>query len=201
MQLKLRHTINREIMIYPGYVFEPSIKYRVFHYGLPFGVGNWSFDKAKWREIDIVNKCWAKFPEPPDPSSLNRDDEKSLQQNLLSIECIKTLNDALDQHHERMGCNRDSSLSTSKGNTKEESVISKKFDVKGKHMLENDSDEFASVHNDKMGIPSSFRFWVLFFCVFSGLGFLVVIFWVHSGHKRKGMKMKHHRVRRRSLYT
>jgi peptidyl serine alpha-galactosyltransferase len=187
MQLKLRHTINREIMIYPGYVFEPSIKYRVFHYGLPFGVGNWSFDKAKWREIDIVNKCWA--------------NEKSLQQNLLSIECIKTLNDALDQHHERMGCNRDSSLSTSKGNTKEESVISKKFDVKGKHMLENDSDEFASVHNDKMGIPSSFRFWVLFFCVFSGLGFLVVIFWVHSGHKRKGMKMKHHRVRRRSLYT
>lgn len=200
-ELKLRHTINREIMIYPGYVFEPSIKYRVFHYGLPFGVGNWSFDKAKWREIDIVNKCWAKFPEPPDPSSLNRDDEKSFQQNLLSIECIKTLNEALDQHHERRGCNRDSSLSTSKGVTKEESVISKKFDVKGKHMLENDSDEFASVHNDKIAIPSSFRFWVLFFCVFSGLGFLVVIFWVHSGHKRKGMKMKHHRVRRRSLYT
>ncbi|KEH17101.1 hypothetical protein MtrunA17_Chr7g0228921 [Medicago truncatula] len=200
-ELKLRHTINREIMIYPGYVFEPSIKYRVFHYGLPFGVGNWSFDKAKWREIDMVNKCWAKFPEPPDPSSLNRDDEKSFQQNLLSIECIKTLNEALDQHHERRGCNRDSSLSTSKGVTKEESVISKKFDVKGKHMLENDSDEFASVHNDKMAIPSSFRFWVLFFCVFSGLGFLVVIFWVHSGHKRKGMKMKHHRVRRRSLYT
>ncbi|CAL5191681.1 unnamed protein product [Lathyrus oleraceus] len=125
-ELKLRHTINREIMIYPGYAFEPSIKYRVFHYGLRFSIGNWSFDKAKWRETDIVNKCWAKFPEPPDPSTLDHDNEKSLQQNLLSIECVKTLNEALHQHHERVGCNR--------------------------------------------------------------------------GQKRRGMKMKHHRVRRRSLY-
>jgi hypothetical protein len=200
MQLKLRHTINREIMIYPGYIFEPSINYRVFHYGLRFSVGNWTFDKAEWRETDLVNKCWAKFPEPPDPSTLDHDDEKSLKQNLLSIECIKTLNEALNLHHERRGCNRGSSLSTSKDDTTEESVISKKFDIKGNHMLRNDSEDFANVHNDKMGIPSSFRFWVLFLCVFSGIGFLVVIFWLHSGHKRRGMKMKHHRVRRRSLH-
>ncbi|CAK8541200.1 unnamed protein product [Lathyrus sativus] len=192
-ELKLRHTINREIMIYPGYAFEPSIKYRVFHYGLQFSIGNWSFDKAKWREIDIVNKCWAKFPEPPDPSTLDHDNEKRRQQNLLSIECVKTLNEALHQHHERTGCSRGNSLFPSKGDTKDESVISK-------HMLANDSEELESVHNERMGIPSSFRFWVLFLCVFSGLGFLVVIFWVHSGQKRRGMKMKHHRVRRRSLY-
>ncbi|KAI5430868.1 peptidyl serine alpha-galactosyltransferase [Lathyrus oleraceus] len=192
-ELKLRHTINREIMIYPGYAFEPSIKYRVFHYGLRFSIGNWSFDKAKWRETDIVNKCWAKFPEPPDPSTLDHDNEKSLQQNLLSIECVKTLNEALHQHHERVGCNRGNSLFASKGDNTDEGVISK-------HMLANDSEELESVHNDRMGIPSSFRFWVLFLCVFSGLGFLVVIFWVHSGQKRRGMKMKHHRVRRRSLY-
>ncbi|KAK2413738.1 hydroxyproline O-arabinosyltransferase RDN2 [Trifolium repens] len=199
-ELKLRHTINREIMIYPGYIFEPSINYRVFHYGLRFSVGNWTFDKAEWRETDLVNKCWAKFPEPPDPSTLDHDDEKSLKQNLLSIECIKTLNEALNLHHERRGCNRGSSLSTSKEDTTKESVISKKFDIKGNHMLRNDSEDFANVHNDKMGIPSSFRFWVLFLCVFSGIGFLVVIFWLHSGHKRRGMKMKHHRVRRRSLH-
>ncbi|WJX81316.1 Peptidyl serine alpha-galactosyltransferase [Trifolium repens] len=199
-ELKLRHTINREIMIYPGYIFEPNINYRVFHYGLRFSVGNWTFDKAEWRETDLVNKCWAKFPEPPDPSTLDHDDEKSLKQNLLSIECIKTLNEALNLHHERRGCNRGSSLSTSKDDTTEESVISKKFDIKGNHILTNDSEDFANVHNDKMGIPSSFRFWVLFLCVFSGIGFLVVIFWLHSGHKRRGMKMKHHRVRRRSLH-
>ncbi|CAI8612287.1 unnamed protein product [Vicia faba] len=192
-ELKLRHTINREIMIYPGYAFEPNIKYRVFHYGLQFSIGNWSFDKAKWREIDIVNKCWSKFPEPPDPSTLDHDDEKSFQQNLLSIECVKTLSEALHQHHERNGCSRGNALFTSKGDTTDESVISK-------HMLANDSEELESVHNDRMGIPSSFRFWVLFSCVFSGLGFLVVIFWVHSGQKRRGMKMKHHRVRRRNLY-
>ncbi|KAL5057333.1 hypothetical protein RYX36_028937 [Vicia faba] len=192
-ELKLRHTINRDIMIYPGYAFEPNIKYRVFHYGLQFSIGNWSFDKAKWREIDIVNKCWSKFPEPPDPSTLDHDDEKSFQQNLLSIECVKTLSEALHQHHERNGCSRGNALFTSKGDTTDESVISK-------HMLANDSEELESVHNDRMGIPSSFRFWVLFLCVFSGLGFLVVIFWVHSGQKRRGMKMKHHRVRRRNLY-
>ncbi|XP_045794590.1 peptidyl serine alpha-galactosyltransferase-like [Trifolium pratense] len=198
-ELKLRHTINKEIMIYPGYIFEPSINYRVFHYGLQFSVGNWSFDKAEWRETDLVNKCWAKFPEPPDPSTLDHDDEKSLKQNLLSIECIKTLNEALNLHHERRGCNRGSSLSTSKEDTTEGSVISKKNDIKGNYMLTNDPEDLEYFHNDKMGIPISFRFWVLFLCVFSGIGFLVVIFWVHSGHKRRGMKMKHHRVRRRSL--
>lgn len=208
MQLKLRHTINREIMIYPGYVPEPGVKYRVFHYGLKFSVGNWSFNKANWREIDMVNRCWAKFPEPPDPSTLDPDDEKSLQRNLLSVECVKTLNEALHLHHERRDCPRASSLlSTSKGDTTEESVISRKLgnlkgksDSKGNHISADDnSEELASVDKDKMGIPSYFRFWVLFLCAFSGLG-LVVIFLVHSGHKRRGMKMKHHRSRKRSLY-
>ncbi|XP_020232502.1 peptidyl serine alpha-galactosyltransferase isoform X1 [Cajanus cajan] len=205
-ELKLRHTINKEIMVYPGYVPEPGIKYRVFHYGLEFNVGNWSFDKAKWREVDMVNRCWAKFPEPPDPSKLDHNDKESLQRNLLSIECVKILNEALHLHHERRNCPKAGSLPKSKEDATEESVISRtvgnfsgNLDSKGNHKSTNDSEELASDSKDGTVIPSSFRLWVLFLCAFSVFGFLVVIFVVHSGRKRKVMKMKHHRARRRNL--
>ncbi|KAG4940520.1 hypothetical protein AAZX31_16G060000 [Glycine max] len=203
-EMKLRHTINREIMIYPGYVPEPGIKYRVFHYGLEFHVGNWSFDKAEWREIDMVNRCWVKFPEPPDSSTLDHNDEDNFQRNLLSIECMKTLNEALHLHHEKRNCPKDGSVLESKEDATEESITSWKisnfsenFDSKVNHKSANDSEEMASVLKDGTGIPSSFM--VLFLCAFSVFGFLVIIFLVHSGHKRKGMKMKHHRTRRRNL--
>ncbi|QHO17588.1 uncharacterized protein DS421_10g313480 [Arachis hypogaea] len=100
-ELKLKHTVNNEILIYPGYVPAPGVKYRVFHYGLRFGTGNWSFDKADWRDVDMVNRCWAKFPDPPDLSTLDRANEDGFQRDLLSIECAKTLNEALTLHHER----------------------------------------------------------------------------------------------------
>ncbi|KAL9999702.1 putative glycosyltransferase HPAT/SRGT1 [Helianthus debilis subsp. tardiflorus] len=54
---KLYHVISDKILIYPGYVPEPGVNYRVFHYGLEFSVGIWSFDKAKWRTIEMVKKC------------------------------------------------------------------------------------------------------------------------------------------------
>lgn len=200
MQLKLRHTINGEIMTYPGYVHEPGVKYRVFHYGLRFSVGNWSFDKAEWRDVDLVNRCWSKFPEPPDPSTLDHDDKDNFQRNLLSIECVKTLNEALHLHHERKECPRAGSLSTSKGDKIEEfGDFNGKFDSKNNHMSANDSEGLTTVPKDRIGIPSSFRFSVIFLCSFSGFGFLVIIFVVHSGHKRRGMKMKHLRSRRRNL--
>lgn len=111
MQLNLRHVISDEILIYPGYVPVPGVKYRVFHYGLEFRVGNWSFDKAKWRHMDVVNKCWAMFPNPPDPSTLDHSNEDSLQRDLLSIECVNSLNEALRSHHERKKCPNPNSLS------------------------------------------------------------------------------------------
>ncbi|KAK7260643.1 hypothetical protein RIF29_26865 [Crotalaria pallida] len=201
-ELKLRHTINSEILIYPGYVPTPGIKYRVFHYGLRFSVGNWSFDKADWRDVDMVNRCWAKFPDPPDPSTPDHANEENSQQTLLSIECVKTLNEALHLHHESRDCPGANSLSTSNRDTKEERVISgnfnENFDSKGIHMLTTDSEEIARVHKD--GLPNSFRLWVIFLCACSALGFLVVIFMLFSGHKRKGTKIKHHKGRRRSLY-
>uniref|UniRef100_A0A251RSU2 Uncharacterized protein n=1 Tax=Helianthus annuus TaxID=4232 RepID=A0A251RSU2_HELAN len=50
---KLYHVISDKILIYPGYVPEPGVNYWVFHYGLEFSVGIWSFDKAKWRTIEM----------------------------------------------------------------------------------------------------------------------------------------------------
>ncbi|XP_061337237.1 peptidyl serine alpha-galactosyltransferase [Gastrolobium bilobum] len=213
-ELKLRHTISSEILIYPGYIPAPGVKYRVFHYGLRFSVGNWSFDKADWREIDMVNRCWAKFPDPPDPSTLDQANADNLQRDLLSIECAKTLNDALNLHHKRR-CSNTNSLLTSKGEEgTEESGISREFGkvdestnsmnnhISTNHseeLVTNHSEELASVQKDEM--PSSFRFWVIFLWAFSGIGFLVVIFVLYSGHRRRGSRTKHHSRRRRSLHS
>ncbi|KAL7105501.1 hypothetical protein ACP275_07G049500 [Erythranthe tilingii] len=110
-EMNLRHVISKDMLIYPGYNPVPGVNYRVFHYGLEFRVGNWSFDKAKWRRMDIVDKCWAKFPDPPDPSTLKRADEDSFQRDLLSIECGKALNEALQSHYERRKCPDPNTLS------------------------------------------------------------------------------------------
>ena len=91
-------------MIYPGYVPLPGAKYRVFHYGLRFGVGNWSFDKADWRNADVVNTCWTKFPEPPDPATIMKQDLDARERDLLSIECGRALNKALYLHHKHRNC-------------------------------------------------------------------------------------------------
>ncbi|OIW06432.1 hypothetical protein TanjilG_05203 [Lupinus angustifolius] len=206
-ELKLKHKVNTEILIYPGYVPVPGVKYRVFHYGLQFRVGNWSFDKADWREVDMVNRCWAKFPDPPDPSTLDHAGEDELRRDLLSIECGKTLNDALNLHHERR-CTNANSFSTSEGDERTDvSRISSKIgnldeniDSISNNKSTNHSEKSESVQKDDE-VPSSFRFWVLTLWAFSAIGFLVVIFVVYSGHKRRGTRSKHHRSRRRSSHA
>lgn len=213
-ELKLKHTISNEILIYPGYVPEPNVKYRVFHYGLRFSVGNWSFDKADWREVDVVNKCWAKFPDPPDPSTLDQANKENLRRDMLSIECGKTPNEALELHHKKK-CPSADSLLISKGDEKtEESGTSREIgntdgtiDSVTNRVVTNHSEELASVQKEELPsvqkdeIPSSFRFWVVFLWAFSGFGFLVVIFVVCSGHRRRGTRMKHHSRRRRSMHS
>ncbi|XP_052722860.1 peptidyl serine alpha-galactosyltransferase isoform X2 [Vigna angularis] len=199
-ELKLKHTINDKILIYPGYVPAPDVKYRVFHYGLRFSVGNWSFDKAVWRNVDVVNKCWAKFPDPPDSSTLGLDNKEDLQRDLLSIECAKTLNEALNLHHQRR-CSSDNSLTSEGEERKEESVVSRVSNLDANDDSTNNNittEESESVQKDEM--PSSFRFWMIFLWAFSGVGFLVVIFMVYSGHRRRGTRSKQGR-RRRSLHS
>ncbi|MFS7932418.1 hypothetical protein Hanom_Chr04g00367641 [Helianthus anomalus] len=52
----------------------------------------------------MVNRCWAKFPDPSDPSEADQTNVDTLQRDLLSIEREKTLNEALLLHHESRGC-------------------------------------------------------------------------------------------------
>lgn len=206
-ELKLRHLISSEILIYPGYVPEPGVNYKVFHYGLEFKVGNWSFDKAKWREVDVVNKCWATFPDPPDPSTLEQTDEKSLQRDLLSIECAKTLNEALRLHHRRRNCPDPTALSNPKVDTTNEITSSRKFgtfagndNIKSNPVPRNNSQE-SSLPKVTDGLFSALRFWIILLWVFSGLGFMLVMLVVFSGYKSKGsLKGKSNKNRRRS-YT
>lgn len=89
-------------MLYPGYI--PQVEPCVLHYGLEFSVGNWSFDKANWREQDMTNVCWKFFPNPPNPAFLAVTNMEELRRDTVSIECIRTLNEALYLHHKRRGC-------------------------------------------------------------------------------------------------
>ncbi|KAK6280450.1 hypothetical protein POUND7_020717 [Theobroma cacao] len=206
-ELKLRHHISSKILLYPGYVPEPGVKYRVFHYGLEFKVGNWSFDKANWRDTDVVNRCWATFPDPPDPSTVEQTDENLRQRDLLSIECAKTLNEALLLHHKRRNCPDPTALSTPELDTTKDITNSRKFgtfagndDIKSNPVPRNHSQE-SSLPRVRDGLFSTLRFWIILLWVFSGLGFMLVMLVVFSGYKGKGSsKGKSNKNRRRS-YT
>ncbi|XVF16275.1 hypothetical protein REPUB_Repub10bG0017100 [Reevesia pubescens] len=206
-ELELRHRISTEILIYPGYVPETGVKYRVFHYGLEFKVGNWSFDKAKWRDVDVVNKCWATFPDPPDPSILEQTDETLLQRDLLSIECAKTLNEALRLHHKRRNCPDPTAFSIPKLNITKDVTSSRKVDrfagideIKSNPVPRNHSQE-SSLPKVTDGLFSTLRFWIILLWVFSGLGFMLVMLVVFSGYTGKGStKGKSNKNKRRS-YT
>ncbi|KAG6549628.1 hypothetical protein Mapa_008606 [Marchantia paleacea] len=103
-ELKLKHIVKNEIMLYPGYVPPPGIEVRVLHYGLNFKIGNWSWDKHKWHYDDMTSSCWRQFPSPPDIATLKWDTELDERRDRLSIECMKTLNEALYLYHKRKGC-------------------------------------------------------------------------------------------------
>ncbi|XP_022154175.1 peptidyl serine alpha-galactosyltransferase [Momordica charantia] len=199
-ELQLRHIRNSKILIYPGYVPESGVHYRVFHYGLEFKVGNWSFDKANWRETDVVNKCWAQFPDPPDTSTLDPTDKEAFDRDLLSIECIRTLNEALNLHHKKMNCPDPNSLANSNPEYESEAVVSRKvgkLDESYTEKVDNLSRELSEEAKDD-GMFSSLRLWIIALWVISGLVFLVVIVSRFSGRKGKGMRGKHHRNKRRT---
>ncbi|XP_065026232.1 peptidyl serine alpha-galactosyltransferase-like [Musa acuminata AAA Group] len=182
-ELNLRHIIRRDILIYPGYVPEPGVKYKVFHYGLRFGVGNWSFDKADWGNVDMVNTCWAKFPEPPDRSSLSISDENILERDILSIECGKALNTALYLHHQSRKC-----PIPSEGNSNFSVVEDEGSSDESKHVT-NPAANVISIHaSSRMGMSPWIRMVALW--AFSVLGFLVVISMVLSNRKGENLKAK-----------
>lgn len=54
-------------MIYPGYTPREGVEPILLHYGLPFKVGNWSFNKLEHHDDDVVYECNRIFPPPPFP--------------------------------------------------------------------------------------------------------------------------------------
>ncbi|CAA6668032.1 unnamed protein product [Spirodela intermedia] len=188
-ELKLRHRVNPNILIYPGYIPQPGVKYRVFHYGLTFQIGSWSFDKANWRETDVVNTCWAKFPEPPNPATLSQEDENIYRRDLLSIECVEKLNKALYLHHQRtcrdQGENSDQQLSRKWLRETEEEPVDLKADVvlptPRVKKLPADWGNKAS---------GSQRSWLVAVWAFSVMGFFVVITIKFSHRRRDGGREK-----------
>lgn len=199
MQLNLKHIVRRDILIYPGYVPESGVTYKVFHYGLRFTVGNWSFDKADWRNTDMVNTCWAKFPEPPQPSNLTAMDEKALQRDLLSIECGRTLNRALQLHHEQRNCPL-YSITNSQPALFGGKVDEKKEVVYGISKLPiSKASSNISLHHGSKFLDRSLRIWMVGIWALSVIGFLVVISMVLSRRKVDNSRTK--KTRKRNPYT
>nr|KJB33903.1 hypothetical protein B456_006G037200 [Gossypium raimondii] len=102
----LRHKINDNLMIYPGYTPQPGVEPILLHYGLPFSVGNWSFSKLEHHEDGIVYECGRLFPEPPYPREIKlmEPDPNKRRALFLNIECINTMNEGLLLQHARNGC-------------------------------------------------------------------------------------------------
>ncbi|KAL7613352.1 hypothetical protein Lser_V15G07810 [Lactuca serriola] len=181
-ELKLQHVISREIMIYPGYAPEPGVKYRVFHYGLDFGVGNWSFDKANWRDVDLVNNCWAKFPDPPETLEADRTNEETYQRDLLSIECGKTLNEALQSHHERRRCG-DLRISSRVPPPPDMEIVDEVKFERSDNRSEKVVDPLLPSESSQTFLD--FRFWMIFLWASSVLGFGVVMMVILRGKRQK----------------
>ena len=204
MQLNLKHIIKRDILIYPDYIPEPGAKYKVFHYGLRFSVGNWSFDKADWRNTDMVNTCWAMFPEPPVPSLLSDAGENNRQRDLLSIECGKALNKALYLHHERRKCapanattdlnppvvgeETPSNALRNNGNSDHVPSLRKIF-------VPIDISNSSSIHGSSNEQKSP-RVWMIGLWALSVLGFLAVISMALSGRKQEGLRINASRYKK-----
>ncbi|KAF6165327.1 hypothetical protein GIB67_018771 [Kingdonia uniflora] len=190
-ELNLRHLISREILIYPGYVPEPGVKYRIFHYGLEFTLGNWSFDKANWRNEDLVNTCWAKFPDPPELSTLNSTEENALQRDQLSFECMQTLNEALQLHHESRSCS--DSLTT---------TLNKELEDEEKSDVVNTNSMVTPTLPDSTdNFSSSLKFSMIALCAFSVFGFMAIMLAVCRVRKGEKTRSKVHRNRRRASYS
>ncbi|GJM92158.1 hypothetical protein PR202_ga08593 [Eleusine coracana subsp. coracana] len=200
-EINLRHIIRKDIMIYPGYVPLPGVKYKVFHYGLRFGVGNWSFDKADWRNTDVVNTCWVKFPEPPDPATVMKEDPDARERDLLSIECGRALNKALYLHHKRRNCprldtihiksNKIDQISTAKKFervTHESSQSSNRANIGSmgavrKKIVERAIATVSPVHRSRRFTRSS-RMWIIAVWVLSIIVFLMVISMFFTDRRR-----------------
>ncbi|PUZ53422.1 hypothetical protein GQ55_5G051500 [Panicum hallii var. hallii] len=192
-EINLRHIIRRDIMIYPGYVPLPGAKYKVFHYGLRFGVGNWSFDKADWRNADVVNTCWAKFPEPPDPDTIMQEGLDARERDLLSIECARALNKALYLHHKRRNCPRIGTIHSTSSNKIEriahESSRNRnrgKFesmDVAREKTVERAAATIPPVHRSRRLARSS-RIWIIAVWAVSIVVFLLVISMFFTDRRR-----------------
>lgn len=205
-ELNLRHIINSEILIYPGYIPEPGVEARVFHYGLEFSVGNWSFDKANWRNTDVVNKC-TMFPDPPDPSTLDSVDENILRRDRLSIECMRTLNEALRLHYKKKNC-FDPSVKTNLDEAiKDDVEVRQRFGISEKSWqkirkfsMRNSTSNSSLVHKGAK-VVSTLRIWMIALWAFAVLGFLAIMSVVLSGHKGNVTRSKNYRNKRRSFYS
>lgn len=87
----LRHKIDDEVMIYPGYIPVPNVEPLLMHYGLPFKVGSWEFAKLDHHDDDLVHECNRLFAAPPYPHEVNPIYIKMKSRGELTLEILQQI--------------------------------------------------------------------------------------------------------------
>lgn len=152
-----------------------------------------------------MNTCWAKFPDPPDPSTLNSTDPNSLRRDQLSIECMRTLNEGLLLHHKVRNCTDPIIQFGSKLEVQKEATLpkaDKRTEVKIPRIRRLTVPiDFDSASSKKEDVAVSLRPLVIGLWALSVLGFLAVMSVILSGHKGETVKNKANRNKRRASYS
>jgi hypothetical protein len=71
LQIGLRHRVDDDVMIYPGYIPRKGVEPLILHYGIPFNVSSWYFSKSEHIQDAIVDDCNRLFQAPPYPQEVN----------------------------------------------------------------------------------------------------------------------------------
>ena len=99
-EVGLRHSVREDVVLFSGLPpkYEPSL----IHYGLFCSAGERTFNKLSYKSGFNVRTCGQYFPEPPSLESLRSSSDLGLE--IVCVEQVSVLNEALCEYHRRTCC-------------------------------------------------------------------------------------------------
>ena len=101
-EVGIRHSIREDVLLTPGNppVYEPTL----LHYDKWCKFGERNFNKLSYKSGFSIQNCRQYFPRPPDLELLLGQDIAELGTELMCIEQVTVLNEALCEYHKRSCC-------------------------------------------------------------------------------------------------
>lgn len=99
-EIGLRHSIRDDVLLTPGYPprYEPTL----LRYDQWCKFGDKHFNKLSYKSGFNIQNCKQYFPIPPDLQLLDTTDLEQLGTELICVEQVTVLNEALCEYHKRM---------------------------------------------------------------------------------------------------